>query len=256
MKKTAFASFVFISLFFYSCASDSFQIGTTMKVENPSIIEIPEIEIEGDIGLNDRKMKFKETDLRISGFTYIHHAFDTKLTFLNPYSTEGAVFHGDRKNNVKFTYWFDEKLFYHGIFAETHDYSGSRGNFSNIRIKRMPKRFKFKTIDPILLVNIGSAIDNTKVTGEDLPATFARFSIGDNVFDVLVSKIAGNSASSMRSLIRDEEQEYLIVAENGILAASFSPVRYAVYRQDMASSEDLMSVIGVYLGLFRLLNKY
>lgn len=57
-------------------------------------------------------------------------------------------------------------------------------------------------------------------------------------------------------MIKHYNQKFLITDTNGNVVADFYSDEYRVYAQNGVSPDDLVYVIGVYSGLFRLLNRY
>ena len=136
------------------------------------------------------------------------------------------------------------------------DFNPKRGNFSNIKTKKLPKKYKFEIIDPVRLISIGYPLENTLVTQEDLPLILTGFSIDEKPFKLVLTKMPDKASVSIRSLIRYQEQEALIIDYNCNVCASFTTDNYTIYDQPNVSPEELIVPIGVYSGLFLLLNEY
>lgn len=158
------------------------------------------------------------------------------------------------------------------------DYDGNynSGEFCDIRIKKMPPKYDFNVIAKMhwipWLFRIGvSEIEWEGIYKEDLPAPFAEFSINGKSYQIKLSTISvqrplftnmtddellSSHKTSLRKMIRDENQIYIITDDSGTVFASFDSDSYKIYENSGTVADDFISVIGVYTGIFQLLNAY
>lgn len=248
--------FVFSSCtFIKSIATD--MPPTELELQATAVIYGKEIVQEDRIGSHRYFQKTKENELLLDFYTGVVKANDIILLLTSTqFYTKANFYYRDRKQKVRYTYVFDETdpLW---DWGDESLYEPRKGDFSGINIKGLPKKYKFDAIDPYIQeVRIGSPLENTLVTQEDLPLILTSFSIDGKPFRIVLTKMPEKSAVSLRSLIRYQDQETLIIDENCNVCASFTADNYKIYDQMHVSPDELIVPIGVYSGLFLLLNEY
>ena len=256
-----FCLFFSILFLFFSCTSSKTllteQSLTTLELQTASIIFSNEIIQEGKIGLREYFQKPNSNEILFDFTTGVVKSNDIIriFTFIS-YYTKANFYYKDKRQTLRFTYIFDETdpLW---DWGDESLYEPKQGDFSNISISGLPKKYNFDVIDPLIQkVRIGSPLENTLVIQEDLPLILTSFSINEKPFKVVLTKMPDKASVSLRSLIRYKEQEALIVDENNKVCASFTTDNYTIYDQPYVSSDELIVPIGVYSGLFVLLNDY
>ena len=230
---------------------------TKLEVQTTSVVYGKEIVQEDKIGSHGLFQKTKGNELLLGFDTGVVKANDIIMLFTSTqFYTKAIFYYKDKKQKIRFTYLFDETDSF-GDWGNESLYEPQVGNFSGINIKGLPKKYNFDVIDPyIQKVRRGSPLENTLVTQEELPLILTSFSIDEKPFKVVLTKMPEKQSVSIRSLIRYQEQEALIIDENCNVFASFNTDNYKIYDQSLVTPEELIVPIGVYTGLFMLLNKY
>ena len=245
-----------LSLTGCSSALQTIQTGTVLEIEKMDVIYTKPVIQEGEMVWH--KIGFfqkpQNNEILFSGFSVVNRLFKgLGLPLVNQYYTTAKLYYKDQKIRVKFTYDYQET---YNDMDDDDDFSPKRGNFSNIKIKKLPKKYKFEVIDPVRVVSIGYPLENTLVTQEELPLILTSFSIDEKPFKVVLTKMPEKQSVSIRSLIRYQEQEALIIDENCNVCASFNTDNYKIYDQSLVTPEELIVPIGLYTGLFIMLNEY
>ena len=230
---------------------------TKLELQTASIFFSNEIIQEGKIGTHGFFQKPKENEILVGFTTGVVKANDIirLFTFIS-YYTKAKFFYKDKSQKIRFTYLFDETdpLW---DWGDESLYEPKKGDFSSIDVTGLPKKYKFDVIDPCIQeLRVGSPLENTHVVQEDLPLILTGFSIDEKPFKLVLTKMPDKASVSIRSLIRYQEQETLIIDDNCNVCASFTTDNYTIYDQSNVSPEELIVPIGVYSGLFLLLNEY
>ena len=256
-----FKTFFIISFFlFSSCTLEKIASTTvpltTLELETTPVIYDSTVIQEGLIGFKRFFQHPKDSEILLDFDTGVVKANDITLlfTFIS-YYTKAKFYYKDKKFKPKFFYEFDETDPVYDWGKESL-YKPRMGSFSNINIRGLPKRYLFEIIDPVLEVKFGSPLENTFISSNNLPVVLTYFMVNGKRFKIVFTKMTDESYVSLRSLIRYENQEILIVDENGFVYASFNTEGYKIYEQKCVSPDDLIIPIGVYSELFFLLNKY
>ena len=230
---------------------------TKQELQTASILFSNEIIQKGKISPHRYFQKPNENEILVDFTTGVVKANDIirLFTFIS-YYTKAKFYYKDKSQKIKFTYLFDETdpLW---DWGDESLYEPKKGDFSSINVTGLPKKYKFDVIDPYIQeLRVGSPLENTHVVQEDLPIIFTGFLIDEKPFKVVLTKMPDKSSVSLRSLIRYQEQETLILDENNNVCASFTIDNYTIYNQPHVSSDEMIVPIGVYSGLFLLLNEY
>ena len=229
---------------------------TTLPIETISVKYNDDVVLEGNMIWTGIKFfqKPKDSEILLSGFRGISRFW--KTIFQTSYHTSAEFYYGNKKQKVKFNYTFQETdPFWEENGNNLYAYP-EKGNFYTISIHRLPKKYEFEIIDPPLNRKFGSPLENTFVTKKDLPVVFTHFSINERLFSIVFTKMPNEENVSFRSLIRYEGQETLITNANGIVVVSFTNDYYKIFNQDIVTTEELIIPIGVYKGLFLMLNEF
>ncbi len=260
---------LFISLLFNSCltTSQSELIGESKK----SIVVQNERELiqYGNIYIGSQKKDTRtKNSLQIIGFSGITKYCTSFLTFINEYGSSGYTIYNGEKNRRSLSFAFDERISNRGYYDSPDDYSDSKGSFTNIKIKKFPqKHYKFEIIDNYGMIQIGSQLEKTNILPSDLPVYFTSFYIDEKKYSILLTKIKvdyplitnmpkESFGSSVRKMIRLPDQEYLVIDSDNKICASFSYNNYKIYEDANFNSYDMIQAIGIYLGIFKLLNSH
>ena len=260
-------SLLLISLLFNSCLTTSqcqYDIGESIKLE---IEEQSSANIKaGSVILYPNKQKnFKYDDLAIWGFESIWRYYKSVFVYFNQYKSSGHIEYNYKSIKRAVTYDFYETESHRMKFDSADDYNRSKGEFNQFRIKKFSKNYLFDEIAPYGIVNVGSQINSKIVKPTDLPVYFTSFYIDEKKYSILLTKIKvdyplitnmpkESFGSSVRKMIRLPEQEYLVIDSDNKLCASFSYRDYKIYENESFNSYDMIQAIGIYLGIFKLLN--
>lgn len=247
-----------VVLLLISCSStlQTIQTGSVLDIEKKYVVYNETVVQEGELIWRKISLfqKPQNNEVLLSGFTVVNRLFNgIGFPLVNQYYTTAKLYYKKQKIRVRFTYDYQET---YNDMDDDDDFNPKRGNFSNIKTKKLPKKYKFEIIDPVRLISIGYPLENTLVTQEDLPLILTGFSIDEKPFKLVLTKMPDKASVSIRSLIRYQEQEALIIDYNCNVCASFTTDNYTIYDQPNVSPEELIVPIGVYSGLFLLLNEY
>lgn len=250
MKAFKILTVSFLSVLFTSCLS--FSISSEIYLEPDKINDfVSDIELRGKIQSYNWKTDFNEYDIYLSSFTSIGTRLKTMVfPFLRAFKTTGNVIYNRQKNDVKFTYICPPRE--DPLFHTSDEYV----EFTNIKIIQKRKNIKFLYSDDFYEPGWAFSLNATYVTGNQLPVAFTKFSIDGKEYRLLMTITGKNNKSTLRSMIKHYNQKFLITDTNGNVVADFYSDEYRVYAQNEVSPDDLVYVIGVYSGLFRLLNRY
>ena len=267
--KKIYAALLSISIFaLVSCASYE----RVPKNESVQIIEAPILDNSSENIIQEGKInliKYKDEPQSNNKDIYVRR----KNTLFWPFRVITAI--NNSKDNLLINYENQENkviITYDCNYLKTSD-DDYKACINQIRIKNLSKeKYKFKTMGyyrPFCFLPFTGFIYNG-YNSKDLPVELATFNLDNTQYKVLITKIKiqlpayvnkyytkedviETQLSSLKSLLKLDDQVFVIADENDNMYAAFNHDSYEIYSIAKENTDDFVLLIGVYTGIIDLL---
>jgi hypothetical protein len=213
------------------------------------------------------------TVISVMDFDAVETRWFYSFMFRHQYCTFGSFCYNGITQNVKLIYDFNDS-------ASEKDVIGDKvliklkGYFWNIDVKGLSSIYEFSTISEEGILQKSSAIDSVYIKKGQLPFIVTSFAIDNKKYYVIIGDADDNAFNvtkeffylgpqettyesgfaGLRNLFRSDKTRYLICDSENRICAEFSLNGYKLYDGD--NPELFIPAIGVYLGIFRLMNTH
>lgn len=259
---------VILILYFSSCKT--LMGGGFYPIETAEGISIiSEPVVSGSIIYNE--LSTLPTVIAVMDFDAVGTRWFYSFMFRHQYCTFGSFCYNGITQNVKLIYDFNDSASEKNVIGDMVLVK-LKGCFWNIDVKGLSSLYKFSTISEEGILQKSSAIDSVYIKKEQLPFIVTSFAIetkkyyviigdaDDNAFNVTIHHLGSQETpyesgfAGLRNLFRSDKTKYLICDSENRICAEFSLNDYKLYDGD--NPELFIPAIGVYVGIFRLMNTH
>lgn len=208
-------------------------------------------------------------DISVSGFDGVGVRWFYTFLFKHKFWAFGSFCYKEIFQEVELIYDFSYKT---PEKEELKTNVEPKGTFWNIDVKGLSPFHKFSTISEEGILQKSSAIDSVYIKKEKLPFILTDFAIGKKKYSVIIGGADDDAFNTtihhlgsqeptiesgfagLRNLFRSDKTRYLICDSENMICADFSLNDYNLYESD--NPELFIPAIGVYVGIFRLMNTH
>ena len=211
------------------------------------------------------------TVIAVMDFDAVGTRWFYSFMFRHQYCTFGSFCYNGITQNVKLIYDFNDSASEKNVIGDIVLVK-LKGCFWNIDVKGLSSIYEFSTISEEGIFQQASAIDCTYIKKDQLPFIVTDFTIDkekyfviiggadDDAFNTTIHHLGSQEPTyesgfaGLRNLFRSDKTRYLICDSENRICAEFSLNGYKLYDGD--NPELFIPAIGVYVGIFRLMNTH